>query len=96
MQALPRIDADLVKRLGRKKVRSLADLNMLPPSEREEVLVSCGTRPRSLLRFHSLHPLPSFPVIPTFLAPSPISTMTWPGFLAPAALGALSLSWRIG
>eukprot|EP00884_Botryococcus_braunii_P003385 jgi/Botrbrau1/13047/Bobra.0187s0009.1 len=42
LQALPHVDADVVKRLGRKKVRSLLDLSIMPPPERKSCLVSCG------------------------------------------------------
>lgn len=49
LPALPRIDAELMKRLGRKKVRTQADLNVLSPSERREVLTSCGAPTASSL-----------------------------------------------
>jgi hypothetical protein len=42
LPALPYIDGDTVKRLGRKKIRSLADLMILPAAEREANLVACG------------------------------------------------------
>ena len=39
---LPHVDGEILKRLGRKRVRSLADLAALPTPERASLLTSVG------------------------------------------------------
>lgn len=45
LMQLPHADLEVAKKLGRKRVRSLAELAALAPEERGSVLESCGLRP---------------------------------------------------
>ena len=42
---MPHLDAEVMKRLGRKRIRSLQDLSALPPAERTSLLTSAGRLP---------------------------------------------------
>lgn len=44
---LPHFDYDVVKKLGRKKVRSLAELSAMDAEERLELFVTSGAAPPS-------------------------------------------------
>ena len=43
---LPHFDYDVVKRMGRKRVRTLAELATMDAEERLDLFVSSGVRPR--------------------------------------------------
>lgn len=52
---LPHFDYDVLKKLGRKKMRSLAELAAMDPEERLELFVTSGEAPpSSWLCFHLL------------------------------------------
>ena len=49
MLQLPHVDYELVKKLSRKRVRSLSDLAALEPASRLAMLVSVGALPQCVV-----------------------------------------------